>query len=167
MGEGEKDKWSLFFRPKIVKITSFSGIWSVRDWAVSIYSGYEKKTVNDLKRQRITVKVHIHLDGEFARGRSCHTWSEKRRLRERGLLRLLYLKVRSHKADHSDSLTLTEVKRCHRRTHTFTTLPLEAEGWVNKTTPETLPRHTQKQHRSANFTLCLLHRPMQLALWWL
>lgn len=73
-----------------------------------------------MKRQRIAVKVHIHLDGVFARGRSCHTWSERGRLRERGLLRLLYLKVRSHKADHSDSLTLTEVKRCHRRTHTRT-----------------------------------------------
>lgn len=71
-----------------------------------------------MKRQHIAVKVHIHLEGEFARGRSCHTWSEKRRLRERGQLRRLYLKVRSHKADHSDSLTLSEVKRCHRRTHT-------------------------------------------------
>ncbi len=48
------------------------------------------------------------------------THGQRGRLRERGLLRLLYLKVRSHKADHSDSLTLTEVKRCHRRTHTRT-----------------------------------------------
>lgn len=85
---------------------------------MSIYSG--KKTVSDLKRQSIVVKVHIHQDGVFARGRSCHMWTERGRLRKRGLLRLLYLKVRSHKADHSDSLTLSEVKRCHRHTHTRT-----------------------------------------------
>ncbi len=88
----------------------------MRDWAVSVYSGILLKTWKDKESLSKSIFIWTECSPEadpVTHGQREEDW-------ERGLLRLLYLKVRSHKADHSDSLTLTEVKRCHRHTHTRT-----------------------------------------------